>query len=81
MTDYEYDHDPDDPLAFLNAIEAVWLASDASVTRCPHCNEERHMLPMSGNGWAVEIFHDRHCPNHENNQPAVGRDFTRRDDA
>lgn len=73
MTTNEHDHN--DPLAFLNAIEAAWLASDSTIPRCPHCQEERHMLPMSGNGWGVEIAHEPHCPSHEDNQPAYEVDF------
>lgn len=65
------DHDFTDPLSYLNAIETAWLASDSLIPRCPTCTEERRMLPMPGNGWAVDVIHEPHCPEHEDNQPAA----------
>lgn len=78
MTRNEYGHDFDDPQSQLSAIEMAWLAADSTVPRCPHCNEERHLLPMPGTAWGVEVFHEPHCPNHEDNQPAAGFDCTDR---
>lgn len=69
-------HDSGDPLSYLNAIEAVWLAADGTITRCPHCRVTHAMLPMSGTGWGVEVFHEDDCPAHEDNLPAEEFDGT-----
>ena len=71
-------HDFADPLGYLYAIDAASLQVD--VRACDHCKVTTDLIPMSGNGWAVEVFHETHCPHHEDNQPAAGMDFTGRDD-
>jgi len=70
--DLQPSHDSDDPLAHLNAIEAVWLASDRRITHCPHCTVVKRMLPMSGNGWGVELWHEASCPENVENHPRPG---------
>lgn len=67
------DHDHSDPLSYLNAIEAAWLASDSHVPRCPHCHVSYRMLPMTGNAWGLEVFHEPDCPEHDDNQPSPER--------
>lgn len=62
-------HDPADPTGHLNALEAALLA--VRLPRCPHCDDRREVLPMSGNGWGVETTHEPGCPEHEDNQPAA----------
>lgn len=60
--DNEYGHDFTDPLGHLNALEAAWLAADSSNALCPHCSAMAVMLPMSGNGWGLDVTHEEHCP-------------------
>jgi hypothetical protein len=67
------DHDHSDPLSYLNAIEAAWLASDSHITRCLHCHVTYRMLPMTGTAWGLEVFHQDHCPEHDDNQPIPER--------
>jgi len=69
-------HDSDDPMAFVNAIEAIGLA--ATLPPCPHCTMTTKMLPMSGTGWGLDVTHQSGCPLHEDNQPAHEVDFTDR---
>lgn len=69
MTTNPWNHDSWDPMSHLNAIEAAWLASDKTVEWCHYCTPELHMLPMSGPGWGVEVFHEPWCPEHDDNQP------------
>jgi hypothetical protein len=66
-------HDPDDPQGHLNAIEAIWLASEEGVLTCPHCHLTKRMLPMSGNGWGVELEHQPGCPEHDDSLPTPQR--------
>lgn len=68
------DHDPADPLGYLNAIEAAALC--ARLPACPHCYDTRQVIHMSGAGWGVETTHEPTCPNHEDNQPASEFDGT-----
>jgi hypothetical protein len=62
-------HKPDDPIGQLNALEAALLA--VRLPPCRWCADRRELLPMSGNGWGVEIFHAPSCPEHEDNRPAA----------
>jgi hypothetical protein len=62
------DHDPDDPMRYLNALEIALLA--ARLPQCPHCTVSTEMVPMGRSGWALGINHERGCPEHEDNQPA-----------
>ena len=48
----------------------AWLDADSTVPRCQHCTTTGHMLPMTGTAWGLEVFHEQHCPEHEDNQPA-----------
>ena len=74
MTDLYPPHDSDDPLGYLNAFEAALLAHDLPPLPCPHCHDTRKpLLPMSGNGWGVETFHEPDCPDHDDNLPAPER--------
>lgn len=65
------DHDRDDPMSYLHAMEAVGVA--VTMPPCPHCRSSTRPLPMSGNGYGVEIFHEDGCPEHEDNQPTPER--------
>jgi hypothetical protein len=71
-------HNSDDPMAFLNAIETIGLA--ATLPPCPHCTMTTKMLPMTGSGWGLDVIHEPECPLHEDNQPAHEVDFTDRPD-
>ena len=65
------DHDHDHPLSHVGAIEAAYLALHRNLPPCPHCHDERRIVPMSGTAWGVETFHEPDCPSHEDNQPAA----------
>lgn len=58
-------HNPNDPMSYLNAIEATWIAADATRVKCPTCNVRYSMLAGPGNGWLVEEHHERTCLMHE----------------
>lgn len=72
MSEHEHGH----PDSYLNAIEVSWLAADSKVMLCPHCTATTKMLPMSGTAWGLDVHHEADCPDHEDNQPATGHDFT-----
>lgn len=60
-------HDHADPRSYINAIEMAWLASDSTVPRCLSCNVTYRMLPMTGAAWGLEVFHEAHCREHDEN--------------
>jgi hypothetical protein len=80
MTGNPWGHDSDDPLAYLNAIEAIWLAADSTRPRCPHCRVEERMLPMTGNGWGLDVFHEVGCPDNPDDEPQPTPPVTPDDD-
>jgi hypothetical protein len=63
------DHDFTDPLSQLNAIEMAWLAADSTVSHCDHCQVTHRMLPMMGTAWGLDVSHEPHCPEQDDNQP------------
>ena len=63
-------HDTDDPLSHLNLLDTALLAR---TIRCEHCAVTYGYLPMPGNGWVLDVQHEDHCPEHEDNQPAPER--------
>jgi hypothetical protein len=62
MASSHADHDSDDPLAYLNAIEVAWLAADSTNPMCRHCAATATVVPMSGAGWALDVTHEDDCP-------------------
>ena len=65
MTDVQPPHEPDHPMAHMNAVEANQLATAPGALVCPHCRVEKRMLPLTGAGCGVEVFHQPGCPEHE----------------
>jgi len=54
-------HDTDDPFGWLNALEAACLAESKDL--CQHCRPTcTEVVPMGGNGWAVDVTHEPGCP-------------------
>lgn len=66
------DHETDD--AYIRKLDAAMLA--VGLPPCPHCNERRRVIEMSGGGYGVETTHEPGCPEHEDNQPASEFDGT-----
>jgi hypothetical protein len=69
-------HDYDDPQGYLNGLETALLASERGALDCshyPHCHITKRVIAMSGPGWGVELFHEPHCPEHDDNLPTPER--------
>jgi len=71
MPDVNPPHDHDDPQGYLNGLE--WTGYLATTVLCPHCHATGKPLPMTGNVWGVELFHEPGCPDHDDNVPTPQR--------
>jgi hypothetical protein len=66
-------HDYDDPTGHLNKIEAALLGVHPDAPTCPHCATGYELIPMPGNGWALDTIHEPGCPDHDDNLPTPDR--------
>lgn len=66
-------HQADDPVDYLNQLEAALLAARLQDTGCASCVLRCDPVPGTGTGWVVEVFHEAQCPEHDNNLPTPQR--------
>lgn len=66
---------PNQPDEIPDTRHLADLFALADQTSCPHCREQRSIIRL-GTGYAVETVHERHCPEHEDNQPTHWQHLT-----
>lgn len=57
-----YRHHTFGPVSELNAIEMALISAMRQLPECFHCHVSYRMLPMYGDAWGLEHFHEDGCP-------------------